>query len=119
VFYVCRLNERGLFDYLLLNDDLEATTAKLERVAEVSRTTSQHGNQPALACMTKQEWHQTVQDIVMCPDSCISWTCMSTAAKSAAVVPHALHSRPILLACGCGHQQHHAAGIAFNTLLTF
>lgn len=32
----CSLNERGLFDYLLLNDDLEATAAELERIAEVS-----------------------------------------------------------------------------------
>lgn len=34
-FWLCSLNERGLFDYLLLNDDLDATSAELERVAEV------------------------------------------------------------------------------------
>jgi len=31
----CRLNEKGLFDYLLLNDDLDATASELERIAEV------------------------------------------------------------------------------------
>jgi hypothetical protein len=30
------LNEKGLYDYLLLNDDLDATAAELERIAEVS-----------------------------------------------------------------------------------
>lgn len=34
----CRLNEKGLFDYLLLNDDLTATAAELERIAEVCQT---------------------------------------------------------------------------------
>jgi guanylate kinase len=29
------LNEHGLFDYLLVNDDLESTAAELERIAEV------------------------------------------------------------------------------------
>lgn len=29
------LNEKGLYDYLLLNDDLDATAAELERIAEV------------------------------------------------------------------------------------
>lgn len=29
------LNEHGLFDYLLVNDDLEATASELERIAEV------------------------------------------------------------------------------------
>jgi hypothetical protein len=31
---VCSLNERGLFDYLLLNDELEATVAELSRIAQ-------------------------------------------------------------------------------------
>lgn len=30
----CSLNERGLFDYLLLNDDLDNTAAELARIAE-------------------------------------------------------------------------------------
>lgn len=30
----CSLNERGLFDYLLLNDDLDATAAELSRIAQ-------------------------------------------------------------------------------------
>jgi hypothetical protein len=34
-FFARSLNERGLFDYLLLNDDLDATAAELERIAEV------------------------------------------------------------------------------------
>jgi hypothetical protein len=37
IFLACSLNERGLFDYLLLNDDLDATAAELERVAEVRK----------------------------------------------------------------------------------
>lgn len=31
---ISSLNERGLFDYLLLNDDLEATAAELSRIAQ-------------------------------------------------------------------------------------
>jgi hypothetical protein len=34
ILSVCSLNERGLFDYLLLNDELEATVAELSRIAQ-------------------------------------------------------------------------------------
>lgn len=49
----CRLNERGLFDYLLLNDDLEATTAELERIAEVRGLVAPH--QPASNLLAAEE----------------------------------------------------------------
>jgi hypothetical protein len=32
--HLCSLNERGLFDYLLLNDDLDATATELSRIAQ-------------------------------------------------------------------------------------
>lgn len=32
---VCSLNEKGLFDYLLVNEDLSTTAAELERIAQV------------------------------------------------------------------------------------
>jgi hypothetical protein len=32
--HLCSLNERGLFDYMLLNDDLDATATELSRIAQ-------------------------------------------------------------------------------------